>query len=136
MPLVSSGDLRLRDPSHELVRNAALWILKLKEGRKLSQSATEEILSDVTEMCSNLINCLGEDLYKLLNSMNINPDDIPGLKDLFKEESQYTQPFRGIDTFYLQMSYYRSHLKFVVCIAIAIYLQLSFRIGFNMYMYV
>lgn len=116
-PLVILEDLQA-DPSQEMIRNAALWILKLKEGRKLIQSATEEILADVAEICSTLINCLGEDLYKLLNSVDINPENIPGLKDLFKEESLYTQPFRGIDTFYLQMSYYRSHLNFVVLLCL------------------
>ena len=44
-------------------RAIALWILKLKEGRKLTQSATEEILQDVTELCGGIIANLKSDIY-------------------------------------------------------------------------
>jgi len=95
-------------------REAALWILKLKEGRKLTQSAVDEILSDVTELCTNIVCQLGNDLRGVMKSSNVNPDDIPGFNALVNETSPYASPFANIKTQYLQLSYYRKHLNFVV----------------------
>ena len=97
-------------------RAIALWILKLKEGRKLTQSATEEILQDVTELCGGIITSLKSDIYKVLSAAGINVDDVSGLEDLFQDESSYMKPFSKLETQYLQMSYYKSHLGFIVSI--------------------
>lgn len=119
----SVGDLNdpLEEPCHlpepnnkNFQREAALWILKLKEGRKLTQSAVDEILSDVTELCTNVVCQLGDQLRSVLNSSNINPNDISGLNALISETSPYASPFANITTQYLQLSYYRKHLNFVV----------------------
>lgn len=95
-------------------RAVALWILKLKEGRKLTQSATEEILQDVTELCCDMISNLKSDIYKVLSSAGINGDDVSGLEDLFHDESPYMNPFSKLETQYLQKSYYKTYLGFVV----------------------
>ena len=95
-------------------REAALWILKLKEGRRLTQSTTEEILSDVTELCSSIILHLKNDLHHVLKSADITPRNIPGLDDLFSENSSYALSFCNLQTHYKQMSYFRSHFNFVV----------------------
>lgn len=59
-------------------REAALWILKLKEGRKLTQTTTEEILSDVTELCSSIVLHLKNKVHRVLESADITPSNIPG----------------------------------------------------------
>jgi len=53
-------------------RTVALWILKLKEGRKLTQSVTDEILRDVSELCSDMISCLKGELFQSLSSAGID----------------------------------------------------------------
>lgn len=95
-------------------RSVALWILKLKESQNLTQSVTEEILGDVTELCSNMASSLEADLRKIMSAARINPDDISGLKELFHGDSPYHKPFNKLNTQYLQMSYYKSHFNFVV----------------------
>lgn len=95
-------------------REAALWILKLKEGRRLTQSTTEEILSDVTELCSSIVLRLKNEVHSVLESADITPGNIPGLDDLFSENSSYALPFCNLQTQYKQMSYFRSHFNFVV----------------------
>ena len=94
-------------------REAALWILKLKEGRRLTQSTTEEILSDVTELCSSINLCLKNDVHRILESADITPGNIPGLDDLFSANSSYALPFCNLQTHYKQM-YFRSNFNFVV----------------------
>lgn len=59
-------------------REAALWILKLKEGRKLTQTTTEKILSDVTELCSSIVLHLKNKVHRVLESADITPSNIPG----------------------------------------------------------
>lgn len=81
-----------------LEKEAALWILKLKEGRKLAQSAIDEILSDVTEFCTNVVCQLGNDLHCVLNSAGVNPDDIAGFNALVNENSLHVSPFANIQT--------------------------------------
>lgn len=95
-------------------REAALWILKLKEGRKLTQTTTEEILSDVTELCSSIVLRLKNEVHRVLESADITPSNIPGLDDLFSENSPYAVPFCNLQTQYKQVSYFRSHFNFVV----------------------
>lgn len=107
-------------PSTECIsqREAALWILKLKEGRKLTQSATEEILSDVTELCSSVIYQLKDKLCQVLESTDITPSNIPGFNDLFTENSPYLNPFHNLKSQYMQLTYFHNHLNFVVSIQI------------------
>lgn len=115
--IVSLGDHDTEESSsmeESSDREAALWILKLKEGRRLTQSTTEEILSDVTELCSSIVLHLKNEVHRVLESADIIPDNIPGLDDLFSESSSYAHPFCNLQTQYKQMSYFHSHFNFVV----------------------
>ena len=103
-------------PSPQILAAHALWILKVKECRMLTQSTTEGILSDVTELCTSITQQMGQTVSSLLQSAGVNPADIPGLEDVFAEDSSFAQPFAGIGSQYLQMSYYRTHLNYVVSI--------------------
>ena len=57
-----SGEVMKRDKA------VALWILKLKEGHKLTQSTTEEILGDVSELISDMFTRLKKDVFQILAS--------------------------------------------------------------------
>ena len=80
----SSSTLATQYISADRERAIALWILKLKEGHKLTQSATEEILQDVTELCGGIITNLKSDIYTVLSAAGINVDNVSGLEDCFK----------------------------------------------------
>lgn len=107
-------------------KETAIWILKLKEGRKLTQSAMEEILSDVTELCTDMVTRLGHDVCKILESAGVNMRDIPELDVLLSDESPYAAPFCNLKSQFLQHSYYRNHLNFVVRIWFIYNYNLSF----------
>ena len=102
------------EEKNSFTKETAMWILKLKEGRKLTQSTTEEILSDVTELCTDVVCRLGHDILKVLESAGVNASDIPGLHHLLSETSPYSTPFSNLKSQFLQLSYYRNHLNFVV----------------------
>ena len=63
----------------EYHQRVALWILKLKECRMLTQSLTEEILGDVTELCADIISRHDHHTSTALQASEFNPADIPGL---------------------------------------------------------
>ena len=92
-------------------QRVALWILKLKERRMLTQSLTEEILGDVTELCADIISHHDHHTATALRASGLNPADIPGL---FADSPFCSNPFSNMMTQYRQLSYYRSHFNFVV----------------------
>ena len=113
-PSSPTSELSQIETEKDLNREVALWILKLKEGRKLTQSAVDEVLSDVTELCTDVVTHLGDELRKVLDSAGISSSDIPGFDDIISDDTQYTNPFRNLRTQHLQMAYYRKHFNFVV----------------------
>ena len=102
------------ESSEEIKKNAALWILKVKEGRKLTQSCTEDILSNASELCTYAVSQVGLKVSEVLRASGITPDAIPGLKEIFQETSPYCQPFSHLTSQFLQLQYFRSNLNFVV----------------------
>ena len=96
------------------MKTGARWILRVKEGRKLTQSCIEELLGDVTDMCSYTVSQLGTQVSSLLRDAGIKMDDIPGLNELFQPGSSYCQPFCQLETQHRQLAFYTSHFNYVV----------------------
>lgn len=48
-----------------MMKHRALWILKVKERCKLPQSTLDEILTDVTELCKDIILDMGQKITKV-----------------------------------------------------------------------
>lgn len=94
--------------------NVAMWILKLKETNKLTQTCVDGVLQHVTELCTSTVLELGEAVKLRLASAGINIKDIPGLQDLFTASSHLCQPFEGLLTYHHQLKFYSSNLKFIV----------------------
>lgn len=94
--------------------NTAMWILKLKEARRLTQTCVDSVLQEVTELCTVSISELGGAVDSVLQSAGLRMDDIPGLRELFSQSSPFCRPFDGLDTYHRQLAFYKSHLNFVV----------------------
>ena len=90
--------------------------MKVKEERKMTQRSIGEIVGDVSELCSDTVTRLGEQVFAKLQSAGIAPTDIPGLADLFADSSPYCRPFDGLDTYFRQLSFYRRHFILVVSV--------------------
>ena len=106
------------EPDHDrptqTLTDRAMWILKLKEKRKLTQLTLEEILEDVTELCSNLLVDLEQHVSSALACVGVKIDDVPGLSTLFSSESEFSQPFKHLNTYHHQLAFYRENFHFVV----------------------
>ena len=86
----------------QTVRDLSLlvWILKLKEKRKLIQSTLDEILQDVTELCTDFVAELGKHVASTLLSAGVKAEEVPGLLELFDEKSECCQPFHHLNTYH------------------------------------
>jgi len=97
----------------EKQRLRATWILKTHETNMLTQSCMENLLSDVTDICGNIIDELRVDIAQNLKSASISSSVIEKISTIF-DDVTYRQPFIGLETQYKQLQFYRKHLNFVV----------------------
>lgn len=88
--------------------------MKIKEVQKLTQQSVTDILGNVTELCSEIISSLGQEVSTKLNAAGIIASDIEGLNELFESTSCYCQPFEGLTTYYRQVAFYKEHFNLVV----------------------
>ena len=91
-----------------------MWILKIKETHKLTQTCVDSMLQEVTELCAVNGSVLGGAVDSVLQSAGLKMEEIPGLRELFAPSSPYCHPFDGLDTYHRRLAFYKSHLKFVV----------------------
>ena len=115
MILDESADIQyLMGNDAELVRrSSALFLLKLKEQRRISQIAIDEIVSGSRGLFVQSMERVQASVRAKLAETGIDPDSIVGL-DL--AITNVIDPFDGIETCYLQEKYYRDHLNLIVSI--------------------
>ena len=90
-------------------KQRAEWILKIKEINKLTQSCTENILHDVTHLCSSIIADLTAEGKGKLVAYNM-----PSGLDKVLQSDSYSNPFKNLETGYKQKQYLRECFNFVV----------------------
>ena len=93
--------------------SAALFILKTKEVLNISQTATDQILNDVTEMIENTVSQIELRVSSILTANGSSMNDIKGLRDIFGDQD-LRNPFHAIKTQYMQQKYFQDHLGLVV----------------------
>ena len=108
-------------PLYKRKKHGATWILKIQETHKLPQSTMEQILKDVTGFFEDLLVDLLDDVNDCLVNADVDPNQIPGLVELFSAESAYANPFAGLDTQYSQLKFYKEVFGFVVCVCVCAY---------------
>jgi len=104
------GDCDIEPPTK---KQRAEWILKVKETNKLTQTCTENILQDVTHLCSSIIVDLTAAIKQKLAAYNTTPSLNEDIMSILQSDS-YSKPFKGLQTHYKQMQYLRECFNFVV----------------------
>ena len=97
----------------EKKKERACWILKLRDGNKLTQSCTEKILGNVSELCMQIISDIKEAVAQELRDNNISNMCTRKILTIL-DNPQYSEPFKGLETKHLQMAVFRQHLGYVV----------------------
>lgn len=107
----SSG---IHDDLHEAILNPninkqrALFVLKTKEVHKVSQTALNGLLGDVTLLFQRHMDIFTKEIKVLLDSSNY-----PELLS-FLQKQQMIDPFEGLHSKFLQEKFFHNHLGLVV----------------------
>ena len=94
-------------------KQMALFLLKTKEVRKVSQVALDGIIEDFTLILQETIRSLREEVNSCLTANGLSIavfDDLPGIFD----NPSTLNPFGELESKYKQERFYREHLDFLV----------------------
>ena len=92
-------------------RSAALFLLKLKESKRLSQAAIDDIVQEWDGLFSHTVRRLLAIVRAKLATAGVDFRDIEGLPETF---DKVPSPFQGLQTHYMQEKYYREFPGLVV----------------------
>ena len=94
------------------------------ETNKLTQTRTENILQDVTHLCTFIIHNLTSVVQHKLVMHNATPELSQDLMSALQNDT-YNQPFKGLETHYRQMQYLRENFNFVVRFTVTYYFAVT-----------
>ena len=97
------------------MKNMALFLLKAKEVRKVSQSSLDGLTSDFTIILQGIIEQLKSDINTCLTSNGINMGAFQGLNEVFNHPN-IINPFNQLESRYQQEKFYKVHLNLLVSI--------------------
>ena len=98
----------------EHMKKMALLLLKAKEVRKVSQTALDGLLADFTVIIQETVQRLKTDVNACLEMNGMNLSLFQGLEEVFQDTCR-TEPFKHLDTRFLQEKFFREHLQLLVC---------------------
>ncbi len=113
---------RAEEPEFQAVRatppsiheSSALFLMGLKEERKLTQVALQSVIEGVTSLTQIRLTVLHGDVCSKLQAAGISPSSIPGLDELFDIERPFGRPFMGLETQHQQLAFYKAHFGLIV----------------------
>ena len=94
-------------------KEKARWILSLRDENKLTQSCTDAILSNVTSLCSQLVDDIKQAIGRQLKECEVSSNITDKVLQIL-DNSDYIRPFYGLETKYQQLTFCRKHLGYVV----------------------
>ena len=96
-------------------RASALFLLKLKESKQVSQVVIDEIISEWHTLFSHTTLRIQAGVRASLAAAGIDSSTLPGLNEVF---DNIPKPFDGLETRFKQEKYYRESLFLVVSVYI------------------
>lgn len=115
--IINDGEEELIEPvtkADDMQKAAAIWILKTQEINKLTQSATEKIMEDVGALYEAALSNVEVDVVDALREEGVDQGIINKLHHIFSPSGPHGSLFHGLETHYLQVNYFKQHLKYVV----------------------
>lgn len=123
------SDLSLHVPVHTYTENdelydsmclaqksSALFLLGLKEEKKLTQTALQGCIEGVTTLSQIRLNAQRQEVYKVLNADGVSQATIDKLDTTFDENGKFGRPFIGLETPHQQLNYYSRNFNFIVSV--------------------
>ena len=95
----------------QLQRNSALFLIKLKEQRRVSQVTIDDIVTGLEGLLQQTVSRAKAGVRAKLAEQGVSPADISGLDEVFDD---IAQPFCGLETAFKQEKYFKECLGLVV----------------------
>ena len=86
----------------------AEFIMKLSEGRQLSQAALDDVIKGCRAICEQTLGTVKEIVSVALSDIGIA---VPGLTDML---ATIPDPFDGLESQYMREKFYKQHFNYVV----------------------
>ena len=99
------------DTGPDLRRSNALFVLKMKETRQMSQVAIDDMIEGCRELVVQRSQQIKSQVWEALSASGIDPEAVNGLPSTFTDEFD---PFYGIETQYKQDKYFKEELGLLV----------------------
>ncbi len=93
--------------------DVAVFLLKAKEQRRMSQSSLDGVITDIDELFGTQTHLLGKKIQDILASMSCSNDVKEAVETEVNGAAKHSL-FSGLDTAYLQRKYYADNFHFVV----------------------
>lgn len=93
---------------------AATWILKIKEKHKIPQCAIKTIIEDVTILFQTYLSHLFDAVKHQLENVAVDKEAILSVSPIFDPDGDYGRPFKGLETEFLQLKFFRKNLAMIV----------------------
>ena len=74
-------------------RAMALFLLKMQEVQKVSQSALNDIVTDFAFLCSRELALLKSRVFKCLSQTGVDPQNVAGLQEIFAKCNLLQRPY-------------------------------------------
>ena len=105
------SEMRETPPSQ---RNAAMFLMGLKEKYMITQVALQGVIEGVTNLVQSHLDTLHSQIQQRLLLSGVSQAAIDGIQPLFSECGTYAHPFQGLETQYQQLKFYRQHFNLIV----------------------
>ena len=112
------------EPAHVLAENMlrdnALCLFGFKHKGRVTQTVVNLFAESSTQMVRNSLNVAKSEIKERLATVGQAIEDIPGLQQIFDEDSSAMNPLRGIETEQKQHQYNLNHFNLVVSLFYAL----------------
>ena len=98
--------------------SSALFLMGLKEKRKLTQTALQGVIEGVTALSQSRLSALHDEVCSVLSAAGISPSSVTGLAELFDADGPFGRPFLGLETQHQQLRFYKTHFQLIVSLLI------------------
>ena len=117
---ITNAEQPTEDNDFNMKDFAAKWILRTSESRCLTRTALLGIVNDVSEMVQMVVDNIRRDVQQLFLQHETDSSMIERQVDEIFHQP-YIKPFLELDTYHLQLQYYKKHFSYVVCIVIYLF---------------
>lgn len=100
-------------PFKESIINGAKFILKTRDGRKLTQSVTNEVVNDAKVLVYNTLETIKKEVTDTLHGF-VPQDILTKVQSIFSYEPM-TNPFMELETQKKQERFIQENFNYVVC---------------------